>query len=85
MIHPIAHESRPRYASGSVRDRRSARGGWHGRGVSGPRYEARSRRRDQSAAGIAATDPGAVTGTVGYMAPEQIRGQQVDARADLLR
>jgi len=31
----------------------------------------------------AATNPGVVMGTVGYMAPEQVRGQPVDARADL--
>jgi eukaryotic-like serine/threonine-protein kinase len=30
-----------------------------------------------------ATEPGIVLGTVGYMAPEQITGQQVDARADI--
>ena len=29
------------------------------------------------------TDPGIVMGTIGYMAPEQVRGQTVDARADL--
>jgi eukaryotic-like serine/threonine-protein kinase len=29
------------------------------------------------------TDAGAVMGTVGYMAPEQVRGQQVDHRADI--
>src|SRR5262249_25781186 len=30
-----------------------------------------------------ATAPGSVLGTVGYMAPEQVRGQLADARSDL--
>jgi serine/threonine-protein kinase len=31
----------------------------------------------------AATDPGVVMGTAGYMSPEQVRGERVDARSDL--
>jgi Tol biopolymer transport system component len=30
-----------------------------------------------------ATDPGTLLGTVGYMAPEQVRGQPADARSDI--
>ena len=32
---------------------------------------------------ISATQPGTVMGTIGYMAPEQVRAQTVDARADV--
>ncbi|MSO34925.1 MAG: serine/threonine protein kinase, partial [Acidobacteria bacterium] len=34
-------------------------------------------------AAFGGTDPGTVMGTVGYMAPEQVRGATLDARADL--
>ena len=37
--------------------------------------------RVQTAAG--ATEPGTVLGTMGYMAPEQLRGRGIDARSDL--
>ena len=42
---------------------------------------------DQAQTGIPTrrvdTDPGAVMGTAGYMAPEQVRGQKIDHRADI--
>jgi serine/threonine protein kinase len=42
-----------------------------------------SSESDATSTGMPGTDPGVVLGTVGYMAPEQVRGQTADARADL--
>src|SRR4029077_10254005 len=38
---------------------------------------------DGSRATMANTDPGMVVGTAGYMSPEQLRGDHVDARSDV--
>ena len=38
---------------------------------------------DTSRATMAQTDPGMVVGTAGYMSPEQLRGETVDARSDV--
>ncbi|MBK9031445.1 MAG: serine/threonine-protein kinase [Myxococcales bacterium] len=40
-------------------------------------------KRADDASPLDATEPGAVLGTIGYMAPEQARGDGVDARADV--
>jgi TolB-like protein/Tfp pilus assembly protein PilF len=47
------------------------------------RLEAREDREAAPAAAATATETGAILGTVGYMSPEQVKGEKVDARSDI--
>jgi serine/threonine protein kinase/tetratricopeptide (TPR) repeat protein len=49
--------------------------------LGGPAAELQEQTR--SAAAVSETLPGTVMGTVGYMAPEQVRGEPADARSDI--
>ncbi|HKD18935.1 MAG TPA: protein kinase [Thermoanaerobaculia bacterium] len=43
----------------------------------------RNRAEETSAPTAAATEPGTIMGTAGYMSPEQVKGQPVDHRSDI--
>lgn len=47
------------------------------------RFDAAAAGVAKDATTLAETEAGRILGTVGYMAPEQVRGERIDARADL--
>src|SRR5947208_3934890 len=51
--------------------------------LAGPRVPSSSTTDVTAPTPLAATEPGRILGTVGYMAPEQVRGNQGDALSDI--